>query len=37
MQLVIKMKAKRKLGNKYTVLEYQLPLARLGLDSNGNQ
>ena len=31
------MKAKRKLGNKYTVLEYQLPLARLGLDSNGNQ
>jgi hypothetical protein len=31
------MKAKRKLGNKYTVLEYQIPLARLGLDTNGDQ
>ncbi|XP_028393430.1 uncharacterized protein LOC114517807 [Dendronephthya gigantea] len=35
-KIIIKMKAKRKLGNKYTVLEYQLPLARLGLDLVGN-
>lgn len=35
-KLVIKVKAKRKLGNKYTVLEYQIPLARLGLDTNGS-
>ncbi|CAB4019743.1 tricalbin-1-like isoform X1 [Paramuricea clavata] len=36
-KLILKMKAKRKLGNKYTVLEYQIPLARLGLDTNGDQ
>ncbi|XP_046860503.1 uncharacterized protein PYUK71.03c-like isoform X2 [Xenia sp. Carnegie-2017] len=35
-ELTIKMKAKRKLGNKYTVLEYHLPLARFTLDVVGS-